>query len=914
MKQANYDSEESRNKAVDRDRLALDIGVQAIIEGHREVQERYALYGLDMDVTMEWAFNPPLAPNFGGKHEAAVKQIKAHLKRVIGLSKLPYDELLTVLKQIEAALNSRPLCRIQGDASDRQQILTPAHFLIGRQLNLPAEPMCDEGVNLHDRYRKQQSMFHHFWKLWSQQVLTHMQQRPQWTKVEGNIKVNELVLMVDENQPPLAWRRAIVTGVKPGKDGLVRVVRLKDSKQNEFERSVRKLARLPLVAGKSPTPITMNVDDESGERVPEVDNEPTQDAAPTLINPDKEPDPPSPVLRRSSRIANKEKKGITGSMLYFSLILCVFGVPVRALETTALGVTSVKEAGLLYMHDGDVMIKTGVHHVRFVTNVQPMNDSERVDDYLAEFKKTCDRASREFQGTHCAGQMHALEHDAKTLTKKIARASSTVMDSRSKSRSKREGIFWKLWDWFFSSNDVDNVAGLSKSMGVMHHALGAFQNVATQINQQTQNIGTALEKVVDEMNEQASKFWTAQSFTAVQVKMIFAKEVIQDVIAQLSEAYGEVDKLPPWSSIEFQEMIDGVNKRAKPAIVPNIPREQLEKLLDVSVQVENGTMITIVGVPIVREERSHRFYVTPMPHANAKVISDELPHFLTINQKLQQWTDETVLVSVNETLSITEEVVSIFHRVTPQSPCAITTIMEVRGNCTMIPLPARYDVWHQSPVHNVLVFYSNIPKELICAQTRATIQETAGTLKLDPECYVETTDHVIKPSQDRTSVQKNVFKLDVEILDTDLSQQRMQVVALPPHLTKPLDMTKVEEVEAEIVSTIDMLPWWTWVTGGTATLAIVAVVVGLLIYSQRTQSSPVVANNTEAEWSHPTAAMARPDASISAAMKDKRVPPVYATVKAKGKKSSAPEPSVWYNGDVDRIDTESPTPWRARKR
>lgn len=62
-----------------------------------------------------WHFNPPSAPHFSGKSEAAVKSTKFHLLRVIGDSVLIYKELSTLLTQIETVLNSRPL------SSDRRQ-------------------------------------------------------------------------------------------------------------------------------------------------------------------------------------------------------------------------------------------------------------------------------------------------------------------------------------------------------------------------------------------------------------------------------------------------------------------------------------------------------------------------------------------------------------------------------------------------------------------------------------------------------------------------------------------------------------------------------------------------------------------------------------------------------------------------
>ncbi|XP_076299353.1 uncharacterized protein LOC143218194 [Lasioglossum baleicum] len=98
-------------------------------------------------------FNPPAVPHFGGLWEAAVKSTKHHPRRTVREARLTYEEMSTLLTQIEACLNSRPLAALSDDPSDLTA-LTPGHFLGGTALNaLPEPSLVDEEVNRLTRWR-----------------------------------------------------------------------------------------------------------------------------------------------------------------------------------------------------------------------------------------------------------------------------------------------------------------------------------------------------------------------------------------------------------------------------------------------------------------------------------------------------------------------------------------------------------------------------------------------------------------------------------------------------------------------------------------------------------------------------------------------------------------------------------------
>lgn len=59
--------------------------------------------------------------------------MKHHFRRTFDNSIHTFEEITTMLAEIESVLNSRPLCPISDDPNDLS-ILTPGHFLIGENL------------------------------------------------------------------------------------------------------------------------------------------------------------------------------------------------------------------------------------------------------------------------------------------------------------------------------------------------------------------------------------------------------------------------------------------------------------------------------------------------------------------------------------------------------------------------------------------------------------------------------------------------------------------------------------------------------------------------------------------------------------------------------------------------------------
>lgn len=129
------------------------------------------------EFNLKWTFATPNAPHHGGIYEAAVKSTKHHLVRVIGNTSLTFEEYATVLCQVEACVNSRPLSPLNDDQTSLNA-LTPGHFLIGEELvRMPDESDFREvNENRLNRWNHLQQMTQHFWDRWKDELFIESNQ------------------------------------------------------------------------------------------------------------------------------------------------------------------------------------------------------------------------------------------------------------------------------------------------------------------------------------------------------------------------------------------------------------------------------------------------------------------------------------------------------------------------------------------------------------------------------------------------------------------------------------------------------------------------------------------------------------------------------------------------------------------
>ncbi|XP_029157646.1 uncharacterized protein LOC114930069 [Nylanderia fulva] len=197
------------------------------------------------------AFFASSAPHFGGLWEAGVRSVKHHIRRVVGTHTLTFEEFSTLLCNVEACLNSRPIAPLS-DSIDTYDPLTPGHFLIGAALNSSPEPsLLQIKENRLSRWQLVRQLTERLWKLWQSDYINMLQQRGKWRHIEKpNIRVGQLVLLRNPLLPPCKWELGRVVLCHPGLDELVRVVTVKTA-SSEYKRPIGRLCLLPIDIEKS---------------------------------------------------------------------------------------------------------------------------------------------------------------------------------------------------------------------------------------------------------------------------------------------------------------------------------------------------------------------------------------------------------------------------------------------------------------------------------------------------------------------------------------------------------------------------------------------------------------------------------------------------------------------------------------
>ena len=195
---------------------------------------------------IDWKFNPPTGSHMGGIWERQIRTVRKVLDGLLQEHghQLDPESFHTLMCEIEAIVNSRPLTSVSGDPDDLDP-LTPNHILTGRtQVTMPPPGNFERhDLYVRRRWRRVQYLANLFWTRWKKEYLLIQQQRHKWNKPTRNMCIGDIVLIKDDSLPRNSWQMGRVVELEHGSDGLVRAVKLK-TQNSELRRPVQKLILL----------------------------------------------------------------------------------------------------------------------------------------------------------------------------------------------------------------------------------------------------------------------------------------------------------------------------------------------------------------------------------------------------------------------------------------------------------------------------------------------------------------------------------------------------------------------------------------------------------------------------------------------------------------------------------------------
>ncbi|XP_045501642.1 uncharacterized protein LOC123698874 [Colias croceus] len=195
---------------------------------------------------ISWRFLPPAAPFMAGAWERMVRTVKEALRHTLH-EQHPSDEtLVTLLAEVEATVNSRPLTHV-AVTPDVPPAITPNMILLGSNCYVP--PPCtieEDQTTARTHWKRAQQLADTFWRRWVREYLPVLQQRREPHASGAAPKIGDLVIVCDSNHPRNTWPRGRVIATYPGKDGEVRVVDVETSGGRILRRPTKKIVVLPV--------------------------------------------------------------------------------------------------------------------------------------------------------------------------------------------------------------------------------------------------------------------------------------------------------------------------------------------------------------------------------------------------------------------------------------------------------------------------------------------------------------------------------------------------------------------------------------------------------------------------------------------------------------------------------------------
>ena len=204
------------------------------VKGEKELREaiegwnQQKIHESLLQKDIKWIFNPPAGSHHGGVWERCIRTVKKVFNALIKEQTMDDEGISTLLCEVESIVNGRPITKVSDDPRDLEA-LTPNHLLLLHPgSSIPPGRFSRSDNSSMRRWRQVQYLADLFWRRWLREYLPSLQQRQKWNKLQRNVEVNDIVLVLDEKTPRCSWPLGRVLEVHTNKkDGLVRSAKIK---------------------------------------------------------------------------------------------------------------------------------------------------------------------------------------------------------------------------------------------------------------------------------------------------------------------------------------------------------------------------------------------------------------------------------------------------------------------------------------------------------------------------------------------------------------------------------------------------------------------------------------------------------------------------------------------------------------
>ena len=186
----------------------------------------------------------------GGVWERAIGVARRILDSMLlkeGQKDLTHEVISTLMCEVCAIMNSRPVAVLDSDPSD-PLVLSPSMLLTQKQGDTAT---LTEGLSQKDMYKSQwkhvQVLSDIFWKKWREGYLQALQTRRKWNKNRKNLKNGDFILLRDKICHRNDWSTAVVEKTLPSDDGLVRKATVRMIRNGVVVRYTRPVSEMVLL-------------------------------------------------------------------------------------------------------------------------------------------------------------------------------------------------------------------------------------------------------------------------------------------------------------------------------------------------------------------------------------------------------------------------------------------------------------------------------------------------------------------------------------------------------------------------------------------------------------------------------------------------------------------------------------------